>query len=248
MSRPDNHDDIDNDKFNEQQSFRFLNLPPELRNQIYEDVLQYERLAPNIVGRIENGHLATYNDPPFWLRSPARPRQRRLPSVLRVNRQIRQETGSVFLGDIRMRLMVGVRDLQTAVDHLRLLMRQLSHDAPFHHLTLNVTDITWANFEAVLPLLELIRTTNFSVDDNAVFQILARGRATGHMLTLAHSLRRAVRMGVRARRQGWSAAMMQNELRSLAREGRGTPAAIAARRHRSMRPRRPWYERRRKKK
>ena len=245
MSGSDQGNDNSND-----QTRGFFSLPSELRNRIYELVLEAEPEGPrNLYLR---PHVPRPQRPfpaffPHWHAAahPANPASqvRRLcPTLLHINRQMRREAGDIVFGRLDLRLMIATRELQMAANYLRLLLGQLPRDDPFGHLTLNLTDITWANLEAILPLLELIRTSPLAVDDNT-FQIQARGRAPGQRRTIARSLQRAVELGERARRAGWGAVRLQNELRQLAvEERRNNPRALAARVQWLVKPRKPRYE------
>lgn len=141
---------------------------------------------------------------------------------MQVDQATRREVGSLFHGARTMYITTPFSDLAAVVDDLRTTIRTIGRSVPFATLIVNLTDARWADLEAVLPLVLLLRREMHAQN----VTLLSHGSTQS---PVTRALQRAVGVAVQARGQGWDNARLMQEVRRWAEEERQTEGARASR-------------------
>ena len=222
----------------------FLELPPELRNRIYELNLPepghlYRTLSPRSVRAVRARELARHpplRKSPFWFLDSRHEDQGyftanpifvglvewwgdaiRCPVLMKVSRQLRQEMSPMFYGPRHVYACLTMSDVPAVACWLRIIALDSGAENPFTRFQLTISDATWTCLHDLLPLVEVIRDT--ALDHRHPGFHIMTGSRRDQRPRVHDAVLRGLDLGIRARVEIWSESRLQDEfLRWLHRE------------------------------
>ena len=186
---------------------RFSALPPELRDLIYDLLLTSEQHYNYTVRNSMVVPIRTYN-PPEQL------------SLLSVSRQVRQEASKrIFSNNPQYIDETSLADLSSVADWLSHVV-DLCGTRPFpisewEPFIISVTDADCDNFELVLPLVEVMRSSGLRRDMVVLYGHHINARMDGPQwdprFKILSVLEEALDLGRHAWRRGWTAEELEED-------------------------------------
>lgn len=177
--------------------FDFMGIPPEVRLEVYGYALPSEQ---TFCLRRRSTHYRTWDKEHL---------------MLRVSKVIRQEALPIYLKQNYFIIQMLMEEGPDAAAHLTALAKELGKE-PFGGVKFVVTKGAWLRFPNMLPLVELMRSTNGRIRPIATpgvgfVQSTGLVELGGYGAKLGYSLDAAMDMGIRAGQEGWDAEKLRVE-------------------------------------